>query len=436
MHFHKKRKTFFNKRFYGKKTRKLNIGGKPIGAGGYGCVFRPALKCKNKERPSSNKVSKLMTSKHSEEEYSDITKFKPLLATIKDYKKYFLIDGIELCKPDKLTESDMMSFEDICSRAFKNDGLTKNNVNDKLDELLVLTMPDGGVDIDKTYKGNDTNEMILRANSSLIQLLNHGIVPMNKLNIYHCDIKGSNILIDTHGDTRLIDWGLSQEYNPEDETNQFSRTLQFNVPFSVLLLNSIFIKMYQSFITRQKGKPISSKEVFHFIKSYMTYFTKKHGHGHIRTVTLILKKIFGEQLYSNSTSSNEDKVTYNFIYTYLTKIVMEYTKENQFLKKEFLERLFLPTVDIWGFIISYVDLLSVPVERGIFSQLKHIFTTYLYENPTTPINVDNLTRDLKKLIPTTSYSITDSVAYSNTSGRISQKNKRVSRRSSRKIKYS
>lgn len=454
MNSYKKRKTRRNKRGFlilnakvNKKTKKRAtciraVGGQAIGAGGYGCVFRPALKCKHKERSSSNKVSKLMTAKHSEQEYNDITKFKPLLATIKDYEKYFLINGVEICQPDKLTESDMISFEDTCSRAFKTDNLTKLNVNDKLDELLVLTMPDGGIDIDKNYKKNDTPKMILRINSSLVQLLKHGIVPMNKLRIYHCDIKGSNILIDSMGDTRLIDWGLSQKYEPTEETNQFSRTLQFNVPFSVLLLNNIFIEMYESFLNRNKGKSVSTKEIFSFIKYYMKFFTKKHGHGHIKTLTLIFKKLFGEKFYSNTSENKEDNITYDFIYTHLTKIVMEYTKDDVFLKRELLEQLFLPTIDIWGFIISYVDLLNAPLEYGIFPQLKHIFTTYLYDNPITPINVDNLTRDLNKLddllsnIPTTSHSITDSVSYSNTSGRISQKNKSVSRRLTRKIKYS
>jgi len=41
--------------------------------------------------------------------------------------------------------------------------------------------------------------------------LTNGIVPMNNANIYHCDIKETNVLVDKQGGnikTRLIDWGL------------------------------------------------------------------------------------------------------------------------------------------------------------------------------------------------------------------------------------
>jgi hypothetical protein len=47
------------------KPNKMTYGGKVIASGGYGCIFRPALKCVNKPRPK-NEVSKLMTNKHIE----------------------------------------------------------------------------------------------------------------------------------------------------------------------------------------------------------------------------------------------------------------------------------------------------------------------------------------------------------------------------------
>jgi serine/threonine protein kinase len=54
-------------------------------------------------------------------------------------------------------------------------------------------------------------------NNSLMELLVNGIVPMNNRNIYHCDIKDSNVLLDDSSNelkSRLIDWGLSTEYIP------------------------------------------------------------------------------------------------------------------------------------------------------------------------------------------------------------------------------
>ena len=48
------------------------LGGKSIGAGGFGCVFYPALKCENATKRSKNKISKLLNIRHANEEYEEI----------------------------------------------------------------------------------------------------------------------------------------------------------------------------------------------------------------------------------------------------------------------------------------------------------------------------------------------------------------------------
>ena len=54
---------------------KPSTGGNVINSGGYGCIFKPALKCKGKPR-DKRKISKLMLTRHSEEEYKFIMKYK------------------------------------------------------------------------------------------------------------------------------------------------------------------------------------------------------------------------------------------------------------------------------------------------------------------------------------------------------------------------
>ena len=47
-------------------------GGKAIDSGGYGCIFRPSLKCdssiKNNNENNSKYISKLLLNRHAEEE--------------------------------------------------------------------------------------------------------------------------------------------------------------------------------------------------------------------------------------------------------------------------------------------------------------------------------------------------------------------------------
>lgn len=103
----------------------------------------------------------------------------------------------------------------------------------------------------------------------LVELLTMGILPMNGKNIYHSDIKDSNVLIDVKNEQneqneklrleqneklRLIDWGLSTEYIPFED-NPFprvwrNRPLQFNLPFSNILFTDDFVKKYSEYLKK------------------------------------------------------------------------------------------------------------------------------------------------------------------------------------------
>ena len=118
-----------------KKNYKNNIGGKVIASGGYGCVFNPALKCEGSSKRDSNKISKLMTERHATQEYEEINQIKDKLDSVKNYRDYFLIYDSNICRPAKLTASDLTSFADKCT-ALPKDDITKANINSKLDEVM------------------------------------------------------------------------------------------------------------------------------------------------------------------------------------------------------------------------------------------------------------------------------------------------------------
>ena len=42
-----------------------------IGEGSYGCVYRPAIKCKNGTKYKTGKISKLMTRKYAKKEFDE-----------------------------------------------------------------------------------------------------------------------------------------------------------------------------------------------------------------------------------------------------------------------------------------------------------------------------------------------------------------------------
>lgn len=92
-------------------SKKLAIGGKVIASGGFGCVFDPALKCQGKKTRGKNRITKLLTKKHALIEYNEIIEFKKKLDKIPNYQNYFLIDDFNICKPAKLSASDLVGFK-------------------------------------------------------------------------------------------------------------------------------------------------------------------------------------------------------------------------------------------------------------------------------------------------------------------------------------
>ena len=76
---------------------KKQSGGKIIASGGFGCIFKPALKCENNPKNSDNvnKISKLMTTKHAKDEYKQIEIYNNLLKIIPNYENYFLVNNVE-----------------------------------------------------------------------------------------------------------------------------------------------------------------------------------------------------------------------------------------------------------------------------------------------------------------------------------------------------
>ena len=158
-------------------------GGNVLASGGFGCVFSPALKCEGSSTIEKGKISKLMTEKHATEEYNEINSIREQLKDIPDYEDYYLVNDLTLCKPAKLNKSDLKDFTKKC-KALPKDNITKDNINESLDKLMTLNMPNGGIPVDDYIYNNGSFDKLYELNNSLIKLLKHGILPMNKKRIY------------------------------------------------------------------------------------------------------------------------------------------------------------------------------------------------------------------------------------------------------------
>ena len=398
------------------KTKKHKKGGNVIASGGFGCVFSPALKCEKKTTRRKNSISKLLTKKHALEEYNEVQIFKKKLNKIPNYENYFLLDNFEICKPAKLSKSDLIDFKEKCS-ALPKDKITQENINTTLDKVFALNMPNGGLPIDEFLFKNNSYKNIVDLNNSLIKLLINGIIPMNKKNIYHCDIKDSNILVDNSSGlkTRLIDWGLSTEYvaniNKAFPKSWRNRPFQFNVPFSIIIFSDLFFDKYLKYL-KQDGK-LDYENLKPFIIDYIYLWIKERGSGHFSFIDSIMFMLFSNELDNIDKKSKEKLIqsdfTLPYIYNYIIEILINFTnfrKDGSLNLRIYLDTVFIKIVDIWGFIISYLPIFEAlfknyenlnNMEIKLFDSLKNIFIKYLFSPRIVPIDEIELTNNLKEL---------------------------------------
>ena len=105
---------------------------------------------------------------------------------------------------------------------------------------------------------------------------------MNKKRIFHCDLKDSNVLVQDEYDnfhTRIIDWGLSVyieektlKIYPQIPKILEDRPFQFNVPFSIVLFNSLFDKMYSDFLIDNPTP--STYQLDKFVDKYLNFIDR------------------------------------------------------------------------------------------------------------------------------------------------------------------
>ena len=404
----------------------MTKGGKVIDSGGFGCIFRPQIRCK-KSRNNKNKIygtnkydvngiSKVMQKKYAISEYFSLSKFISIIKTIPNYNYYFLISDFTLCRPVYFTPQDLIDFDKKKCSSLTKRNVTSKNINSNLKELYMINMPYGGVDIHQFLYSNINNiKLIYNFNLKMISLLNNAILPMNKRGLYHGDLKSDNILVNLQYNKmyiRIIDWGLSGIYLPDDKLNteinvdslEFSkipnnftnRPFQYNFPFSCVLISRKFMIEYNYYCLYYKD----NYSLYEFIKTYFNnYVGKKLDYlKDFNSFFNILKT--PNYSYLSLKLSNDKSVSNNnidYIYTYLSEILQKYTINNNFDVINYFSNVYIKNLDIWGFIISYHPLVYYNMQyNNIFLELIKKLIHLLLKYSSSPINIHELREILRE----------------------------------------
>lgn len=381
-----KRKT---KRHRGKnKTKRVIRGGKVIDSGGYGCVFKPALKCKSigsLKTTQSNSlsqqvvyVSKLMTERDATEEYNLLNKFSNII--IKSNKtnmfQFMVLSGITMCRISP-TEEDKEEYVKQCSRLAEKNGVSS------ITELVSLNIPYAGKNLLKMFNELRFQNSVLNRGimidyfKKMEGLFQGGVLLLYETTpkIIHGDIKEENMLCQysetftsIYDNIKLIDWGLSFTYNGSNQESQLEavrqisrRPLQFNLPFGVLLFSDYFYRKYNSDVLiplRSNPKSDLVQLVGNFCNNYYDDSFFKNGKDDSKADSLKDFHTFVYMVMGEADSSILRISLPSYIRENLFKILIKYTQNGRFDKYKFAYEYYLPMVDTYGFLLTYGNVLS------------------------------------------------------------------------------
>ena len=401
-----------NKTYKKSRSRK---GGEVITSGGFGCIFKPALKCINSNSRTSG-VSKMSMQKHGIQEINEITRIREKLQKIKNYKKHYLLD-ITMCKPDPLNANDLKNFNEKCY-ALSRYNINKKNVNNNLDKLTILNMNDAGIDL-KDWINKDkviNTDKIIQLNKIVINLLKHGIIPMNKHNVIHNDLKDRNIMIDNNLNARIIDWGLASIVNNKKIPNEImDRPLQFNTPFSSMIISEEFIRNYNSFLQHVKKGTILFNHINlrnYIINEYLTKINRYYGYYDDNVI--VFNMLFSSNIGKETFLSNENKealLEYGYylyyLSNYITDILIKYTTPRyEFLVEKYFFECYLFNSDIFGLMTIYynffeidINMIQLPdeIKRKFLNRIKSMLVDHIYSNGDMKINVKKIIHCINEL---------------------------------------
>lgn len=386
-------------------SKKIKKGGKVLDAGSYGCTFKPALKCKNNINRSDG-ISKLLDNKEADNEWNKLMQIKKLIDNIPNNNKYFLLNNLEKCKPDKLVNKDFENI-DKCEKPLSSiDNIL--NINNELNKITIINMPDGGVSLYNIYYHD--NLEINKINKLLINLLQNAIIPMNKLGIYHSDLKSDNLLY-KNNNIRIIDWGLAIFRNTDNRIPSLllNRSLSFNTPFSKILFSPDLLYKFNKYNLKQYNSKELYYKLFYILQDYYDIHMEYIGKGHHDYLITIIENIL---FINNNNLSNYNVIAIikNIVASYCAKVMIKYYdfNTNKLDMDKYFTEVYSKNCDIHGLIVCYLDILFIPYSKDMINynieknrkiNLTNILIKYIFSNTYADkeINIEKLIIDLDNL---------------------------------------
>ena len=202
---------------------------KVIGEGSYGCVHKPSLICKTKKMNYENKISKIMTKKHLNDEIREYKKIKKV-----DKHHDIHLGTPSTCVPDKKNAK----YVDQC------DNFNGNEMN----KYMLMILSDGGQNLEE-FARSCNKLRSTRSNKKMMQnfwvechRLLYGIYLMQQHGVMHHDLKPQNIVYNAKKNRiNFIDFGLMIDKDivlKDIRDSRYSLAIPFwYFPFEFMFLN-------------------------------------------------------------------------------------------------------------------------------------------------------------------------------------------------------
>jgi len=435
----KKRLTKRVRKYSKKNTKKIliNYGGAPFVQGGFGCIFHPALKCKEIDRNSNSHydndkkdkfVSKLIETKYAKREYDYVIKIQKKLQHLPyEIKKYLSIDDFTLCDPAPLSRSDAKNIHGVCDNilSYVSDTKTKmpvtaENINNNLDKFKIINMPKLGGSIHSYVKDSKLGiKELIFLNNIIIKFVSVVIPGMNRAGVIHGDLKSANILFsDNMNVPVLIDWGLSY-FAPSNESvpeDLFGLDMQYQHPFSTILFSKNVIQDYEDFLEnlKKQRKEVDKESLRIFATAQYSNFKNTYNniHKYLASVFIdaykedFLRMIKGNAMFIDDTITED--IYINYVTNYIVDILFEYTNyhTNKLNLGKYFKNVYMHNVDIWGMLSIYYELIKKPFDnfklssreyKTYIQMLMNLLVKNIFENGTKVINIGKLVHDIKKV---------------------------------------